>query len=141
MTASRFLHARSPLTWVLGVAMTIFLALGLRTFFFPASAAAFYGIPTGSLEALAFVQAYGARNVAISLIAFSLLAQDARNGIAALLCGAALIAALDFWIVISHAGTGPALKHIVYVVVLSGLALVTMRGGRSSEALPGMTTV
>ncbi len=130
MKAVRSFEFRSPMTWVVAFAAFVFLLLGLRTLLFPASAAAFYGIPATAPEALAFVKAYGARNIAISLLAMTLLVLDVRKGIVALLGFAALIAALDAWIVASHAGMGTAAKHFVYVIVLSGLALATAWTGR-----------
>jgi hypothetical protein len=129
-TSSRSLGTGSVLTWVVAVAALGFFLLGLRTVVFPASAAAFYGIPTQSPEALAFVQTYGARNIAISLVAAALLIFDMRKGLVALLAAVALVAALDFWIVSATSGTGPALKHLVYVAALAGLALATGLTGR-----------
>lgn len=122
----RSLPARSPMTIVLLVASLAFLCLGLRTFFLPASAAAFYGAPTEAAEALVFVKAYGARNIGISLLALALLYLDAGLGIGALLAAAALIAGLDAAIMLGHAGFGGALKHIVYVAVLGGLSVATV---------------
>ena len=125
MTPTRNLLWRSPLSIVLALASIAFLVLGLRTFFFPEAAAAFYGAPTAAPEALIFVKAYGARNIGISLLAMALLWLDAWLGVAMLLAAAALIAALDASIMWGHAGFGGALKHLIYVGVLSGLSIVT----------------
>ena len=136
MTADRSLSLRSPMTWVIATVVLGFLLLGLRTVLFPASAAAFYGVPATAPEALSFVQAYGARNIALSLLAATLLVLDVRSGIVALLAYAALIAVLDAWIVTSAAGLGAALKHFAYVVGLSGLALATAWTGRRAVVPP-----
>ncbi len=123
--SDRSLPVRSPMTIVLLLASLAFLGLGLRTFFLPASAAAFYGAPTESAEALVFVKAYGARNIGISLLALTLIYLDAGMGVGALLAAAALIAGLDAAIMLGHAGFGGALKHLIYVAVLGALAVTT----------------
>ncbi len=123
---ARLLPARSPLTILLVAASLVFLGLGLRTFIWPATAAAFYGVPTESADALVFVKAYGARNIAISLIALALIYLDAALGIGMLLAAAALVAALDASIMQNHAGFAGATKHLIYMAILSGLALTTL---------------
>lgn len=125
----RDLRWLAPLTLVLLGASLVFLGLGLRTFLFPASAAAFYGVQTKAAEALVFVQAYGARNIAISLLALMLIALDHRRAFAALLAAAALVAALDAVIMFGWSGTAGAAKHLIYVGVLGALALVTLPRG------------
>lgn len=134
MIEPRSLSTRSPLTWILAFVCVAFLALGFRTLLFPASAAAFYGVPLAGSDGLAFVQAYGARNIAISLLAITLLIMDARLAIAALLGLAAMIAAFDFWIVSSHAGFNPAIKHLAYIVALGGLAVTVVWTRRSASS-------
>ncbi len=123
---SRLLPVRSPLTILLLAASLVFLGRGLRTFFWPAAAAAFYGVPTVSADALVFVKAYGARNVAISLLALALIYLDAAAGVGVLLAAAALVAALDASIMQGHAGFAGAIKHLLYTATLGCLALVTL---------------
>jgi Domain of unknown function (DUF4267) len=123
MTTSRNLPWRSPLTIVVSLASVFFLALGLRTFFFPEAAAAFFGAPATAPEALVFVKAYGARNIAIALTALALIRLDFRPGLVALLACAALVAALDATVMFGFSGLAGAAKHMVYVAVLGGLAL------------------
>jgi Domain of unknown function (DUF4267) len=125
--SSRDLAWRSPLTLVLLGAGVLFLGLALRTFLFPASAAAFYGVETKAAEAFVFVQAYGARNIVISLLALTFIGLDHRRALAALLAGAALVAALDAVIMFGWSGAAGAAKHLLYVGVLGALALVTLR--------------
>ncbi len=124
--SSRLLPVRSPLTILLIAASLVFLGLGLRTFLWPGSAAAFYGVPTDVAEALVFVKAYGARNIAISLLALALIYLDAGLGMGVLLAAAALVATLDAVIMQNHAGFAGAIKHLLYTATLSGLALVTL---------------
>lgn len=122
---NRNLAWRSPLTIVLIIASIAFLGLGLRTFFLPSQAAAFFGVATEAPDALVFVKAYGARNIAISLIAFALLWFDVRAGMIVLLSSAALVAALDASIMFGQAGLSGAAKHLAYVAGLLGLAVFT----------------
>lgn len=129
--SQRSLGSRSVLTWTLAAATLGFFLLGLRTVLFPASAAAFYGIPTEAPEALAFVRTYGARNVALSLVAAALLVLDMRKGLVALLAAVALVAALDFWIVSNQSDVTSALKHLAYVAGLAGLSAATGLSGRN----------
>jgi hypothetical protein len=126
----RSLAWRSPLTIILCLAVVAFLALGLRTYLWPAAAAAFFGAATDNPEALVFVKAYGARNIAISLTALALVWLDARMGVASLLAAAALVAALDASTMYAFSGMAGAAKHLVYVVGLSGLATATAAGAR-----------
>jgi Domain of unknown function (DUF4267) len=125
VTTSRDMPWRSPLTIAVTLASVFFLALGLRTFFFPEAAAAFFGAPATAPEALVFVKAYGARNIAIALTALALIRLDFRPGLVALLASAALVAALDALIMHGHAGLAGAAKHMAYVALLGGLALAT----------------
>lgn len=116
---------RSPITIVLVILCVAFLGMGLRTFVLPGSAAAYFGVPTDASDALAFVKAYGARNIAISLTAMALLWLDARQGLAMLLACAALVALLDASILYGRDGLTGAARHLAYVAVLLTLSLVT----------------
>jgi hypothetical protein len=128
MKPDRDLAWRSPLTIVLCLAGIAFLGLGMRTFFMPEAAAAYFGAPSGAPEALVFVKAYGARNIAIALLALTLVWLDQRRVLAALLALAALVAALDASVMFGYSGLAGAAKHLAYVAGLGGLALVTARG-------------
>jgi len=118
----RILPWRAPLTLILVLASVVFLALGLRTFFFPVAASAFYGAPAQTPEALIFVKAYGARNIALSLLALTLIRLDHWLGVVALLALVAGVAGLDALIMHQHAGFAGAAKHLLYVAGLSSLA-------------------
>ena len=124
----RDLAWRSPLTITLILAAIAFLGLGARTFFLPEVAAAFFGAPATAPEALVFVKAYGARNIAIALLALTLIRLDLRVPLAALLALAALTAALDASAMFGFSGLPGAAKHLAYLVVLGGLAIITARG-------------
>src|SRR5690242_12244535 len=101
---ARILPLNGASTWVAGLAAAIFFALGLRALLAPAGAAISFGVPVESSDGLAFVQAFGARNIGLSLVALALIALDMRRGLAVVFFAAALIAALDFSIVAAHAG-------------------------------------
>jgi Domain of unknown function (DUF4267) len=135
MTSPRDLQWRSPPTIVVAVASVLFLALGARTFFLPEAASAFFGAPATTPEALVFVKAYGARNIAIALTALALIRLDFRPGLVALLAFAALVAALDASVMYGFSGMAGAAKHVAYVAALGGLSLATARLGRAEKQL------
>jgi Domain of unknown function (DUF4267) len=141
MTSTRDLQWRSPLTLILMLACILFLGLGARTFFLPEAASAFFGAPATSPEALVFVKAYGARNIAIALTALALIRLDFRPGLVALLAFAALVAALDASVMYGFSGMAGAAKHMIYVVVLGGLSRATARLGRVNAAAPAATAL
>jgi hypothetical protein len=118
----------SPLTITLVLVAVAFLGLGARTFFLPEVASAFFGAPATAPEAPVFVKAYGARNIAIALLALTLIRLDLRAPLAALLALAALTAALDASAMFGVSGLPGAAKHLAYLVVLGGLAIITARG-------------
>ena len=109
---------RAP-TWIAVLAAALFFGLGMRALLAPEGAAATFGIPLDGGAGLAFVRAFGARNVGLSLVALALIALDLRRGLAAVFFASALIAVLDFSIVAGQAGTLHAAKHLGYVVALS----------------------
>jgi hypothetical protein len=139
MTSTRDLQWRSPLTVIVTLASIFFLGLGARTFFLPEAASAFFGAPATAPEALVFVKAYGARNIAIALTALTLVRLDFRPGLVALLAFAALVAALDAVVMFGFSGMAGAAKHVAYVAALGGLSLATARLGRVSAAAPAAT--
>ena len=118
----RSLPSNAAATWIAILAALAFLGLGLRALLAPTGAAASFGVPVVSADGLAFVRAFGARNIGLSLIALTLVALDMRRGLAAVFCAAALIAALDFSIVATHSGALGAVKHLGYLVGLTGFA-------------------
>lgn len=118
--AIRSLPSNAASTWIATLAALLFFGLGLRALVAPTAAAASFGVPLLSGDGLAFVRAFGARNIGLSLVALALIALDKRRGLAAVFCAAALIAALDFAIVATQAGASHAVKHLAYVVGLSG---------------------
>lgn len=121
--AIRSLSSNAASTWIATLAALLFLALGLRALLSPTAAAASFGVPLTSGDCLAFVQAFGARNIGLSLVALAMIGLDERRGLAAVFCTAALIAALDFSIVTARAGALHAVKHLAYLVSLSGFGL------------------
>jgi hypothetical protein len=119
---NRSLAWRAPSTIIVMVASGLFFLLGLRTFFFPEAAARFFGAPSSSAEAMVFVKAYGARNIAISLMAAALIWLDLRLALAILLALAALVAGLDAASMFAFSGWPGAAKHVAYVLALGALA-------------------
>jgi hypothetical protein len=126
---ARALPWRTITTWIAIVAAIGFLIIGLRALLAPVGAAAAFGLPTADNAGLAYVQAFGARNIGLSLVALALAVLDLRRALAILFFAGALIAALDFSIVALHAGAATALKHLGYVAGLAGFGL-WLRFGR-----------
>jgi hypothetical protein len=123
-SVTRDLPYTAVTTWILMLAACAFLVIGLRALLAPSAAAAFYGLPPAqNLDGRAFVRAFGARNIGLSLLALGLVFLDARRGIAVVLGAAALIALIDAWIVVTHADLIRAAKHVGYVVALGGFAI------------------
>jgi len=116
---ARALPLNAASTWLAALAAIAFLALGVRALVAPAAAAASFGVPVDRGDGLAFVQAFGARNVGLSLVALASIALDLRLGLAALFFAAAVIAGVDFSIVATHEGVSNAAKHVGYVVALA----------------------
>ena len=124
---TRAFHARNPLTWLLVAAAGVFLALGLRAIVDPVGASAFFGAPVADGEGLAFVQAFGARNAALAIVALLLIYQDLPRILGALLFLSSLIACVDAASIVLHHGAPVLNKHVAYVVVLAGLAAYVVR--------------
>ncbi len=114
----RNLPWNAPSTWIALVASLFFLGLGARAVIHPVGASAFFGVAVEAGPGLAFVQAFGARNIGIALTAICLIYFDHRNGLAGLLLAASLIAAIDAYAVGAASGTTAAIKHILYTLAL-----------------------
>lgn len=122
----RELPWRSAVTWIACLAVAGFLALGLRALLAPIGAAGSFGVPPPAGDGLAYVQAFGARNIGLALAGLALIVLDQRRSLAVLFLAGALIAGLDFSIVATHAGATQALKHLAYVAGLLGFGLWLM---------------
>jgi len=127
---TRAMASNAPLTWILTGVAILFLLLGLRTFFLPLNAAATFGIPPQSQETLAYISAYGARNIGLSLAGLGMIWLDARRPLALVFAGAAIIALADCWIVSAQMGFAVGAWHLCYVMVTAVLA--TLAWGRSA---------
>ncbi len=114
----RNLPWNAPSTWIAFVASVFFLGLGARAIIQPIGASAFFGVAVEGGPGLAFVQAYGARNIGIALTALCLIYFDHRSGLAGLLLAASLIAAIDAYAVGTASGTMAAIKHVIYTFAL-----------------------
>ena len=119
---SRKMPLNSPATLVAIVAALFFLGLGLRGYLDPPGAAQMFGFPNIGEAGFPTMQAVGARNMGLALIALTLVWLDAKQAFIALLLAAALITVLDFTIVWSVAGLEQSAKHLAYAVGLAGFA-------------------
>lgn len=131
LIASRELPWGHWLTILLIVMCLAFLALGLRGLLDPQGASAMLGVNVQNPLDLALMQAVGARNIGIVALAFTLLVTDSRKAIGYLLISTALIACLDFIIILRASGLTTAIKHIAYVVVLFAVGMVALRTSAS----------
>ncbi len=104
-----------------------FLSLGLTGLFAPRVTAALFG--AGPDSTLSFVKAMGARNIGLSILALALLTLGQPLALTGLLLAAALIAFLDFWIVLGAASFPHAAKHLGYCAALLALAFWLGFGG------------
>lgn len=119
---TRALAWNAPLTWILTGVAILFLLLGRRTSFLLLNAAATFGIPPPSQETLAYISAYGARNIGLSLAGLGMIWLDARRPLALVFAGAAIIALGDCWIVSAQMGFAVGARHLAYVMVTAVLA-------------------
>jgi hypothetical protein len=108
-SAIRELPWVSPLVWIALLASVALLGIGIRAVLAPASAASGFGIPLSEGSGLAFVQAFGARNIGLSLFALLAIILDERRSVGVLFLCAAAIAAIDALILGQHLGIGPTL--------------------------------
>jgi uncharacterized protein DUF4267 len=119
---ARGLAWSSPLTWISMIASVALFAIGVRAVLAPATASAGFGIPIGGGEGLAFVQAFGARNIGLSLFAVLAIMLDERRSVGILFVCAATIAVIDAYIVSQHLGFGIAIARPSIIAVV--LAIV-----------------
>jgi len=121
----RFTNLKSPSLSARIITITVALAwlsIGILEVLSPAGWDATFGIPLTSSDDLYFVQAVGARNIAISLIAIFAALTGMRGALVAVFAGIALIASLDFYVVSSAMGAMHALKHAFFVLLMSGIS-------------------
>lgn len=106
--------------WVVALVSFAFLGLGVTGVIAPRITGALFGADPGG--SYAFVQAVGARNLGLSLLAIALLVFDQRLALTALLAAAAIIAVVDLWIVSSATTFLHAIKHLGYALLMASLA-------------------
>lgn len=127
-TAARALPWASPLLWASATLSLLLLAVGVRALIAPGQAAAGYGFPVSSPEAHVFVQAFGARNIGLSLFAIDAIVFDHRSSLAVLFLCAAGIAVIDAGILGQHLGWGAALiRPLAIAAVLAVLGWLLWR--------------
>ncbi len=122
-TIIRSLPWNAPTTWIALGAVAAFFLLGARAVLMPGPASAFFGVGIETGSGLAFVQAFGARNMGLALTGLALIWLDHRTALAALLLAGAFIAAIDAYAVMSAAGFAKGAKHLGYVVGLGAFGL------------------
>jgi hypothetical protein len=105
---------------VVALVSAAFLGLGITGVIAPRVTGALFGADPGG--SFAFVQAVGARNTGLSLLAIALLVLDQRLALVALLAAAAIVAALDLWIVSTATSFVHAIKHLGYTLAMATLA-------------------
>lgn len=117
----------TPLRLVAGVLFTGFLGLGIAEIIAPADFIGTYGAPTTGTEGLPFINAVGARNIALSLIGIFAAARGLRSTLALTFLGLTIVSALEFYVVSMAAGPMAAIRFAVFAVLLALLALWTVR--------------
>lgn len=105
-----------------------FLLLGARALIDPAGGAETLGSPAADPRDLPLMQTTGARNFGMALLGFALIALGAWRSFGLLLAAAAVIAALDFWILSLAQGPLDAAKHAAYAAAFAVYAVVVLRG-------------
>jgi hypothetical protein len=125
---ARTLPWNGPLAWIVALVALALLAIGIRAMLAPSAAAAGFGVPLGGAEGLIYVQAFGARNIGLSLFALAMIALDQRRSLGVLFVCAALIAVLDGLILATRLGFGPGLvRHGAIAAVLVLLGVLQLR--------------
>jgi hypothetical protein len=125
--STRQLRWNDPLAWIVSLVAPALLAIGVRAMLTPSAAAASFGVPLSAAEGLIYVQAFGARNIGLSLFVLAMIALDQRRALGVLFVCAALIAVLDGLILATHLGLGPGLGRpgaIAVVLVVVGSFLL-----------------
>ena len=118
----------SPLTWISLLVMVALFAIGVRAVLAPATASAGFGIPIGEGDGLAFVQAFGARNIGLSFFAVLTILLDERRSVGVLFLCAAIIAFIDAYIVSRHLGFGtPTARPSIIAAVLTVVGGLLLR--------------
>lgn len=115
---------------IAGVLAAAFLLLGVAEIVSPQSLGDGYGVRIANPEGLSLLSAVGARNIALSLIALFSVFAGLRATLAAVFAAIAIVAALDFYIVINASGIESAAKHAGFVVLMSAIAAWIWFSGR-----------
>lgn len=125
---ARELSWSSPLTWISLVTLVALFAIGVRAALSPTAASAGFGIPLGEGDGLAFVQAFGARNIGLSLFAVLAIVLDERRSVGILFLCAAVISLIDAYIISEHLGLGPSIaRPSIIALVLAVLGSFVLR--------------
>jgi len=114
------LGLRPPRTVLVAIGL---IALGTGAVVLPASAAGQFGIPTDDPDALAFVRAAGARDVALGCVLLALPGeQDRRRALGCI----AVLGLIDAAIGLGARGPRPA--QAIHVAGFVATALIALRG-------------
>lgn len=101
----------------------VWLAVGLWEVISPIGWDVKFGVPLKGHDGLSFVQAVGARNFVISLLVIFASVTGMRATLAALMASIAIMAAIDFYIVSSAVSMVHALKHALFVVIMTSISI------------------
>lgn len=116
------------MTWISLLVLVALFAVGVRAVVAPTTAATGFGIPIGEGDGLAFVQAFGARNIGLSLFAVLAIVLDQRRSVGVLLLCGVVIALIDAYIVSQHLGfASPIARHSIIAAVLAVLGGLVLR--------------
>jgi hypothetical protein len=130
----RQLPWNGALAWVVASVALALLGIGARAILMPEAAAAGFGVPLSGGEGLIYVQAFGARNVGLSLFASAMIALDQRRVLGVLFICAAVIAMLDGLIVAGHLGFGLGVVRpgVIALLLLFVAAFLLRRNSQAS---------
>ncbi|SJZ89339.1 protein of unknown function [Enhydrobacter aerosaccus] len=125
---ARELSWTSPLPWLSVIVLGALFAIGVRAVMAPATAASGFGIPLTEGNGLAYVQAFGARNIGLGLFALLAIALDQRRSVGIFFLCAAVIALIDAYVVSRHLGFGLSIaRPAVIALVLAALGGFLLR--------------
>lgn len=124
----------SMLLRVLAVlASLMFMRAGIMEIISPAGWDRTFGVPLKSADGLSFIQAVGARNIGISLIAIGGAVAGNRGVMVLGFTAISIIAAFDAYIVASAGLTTEYIKHGTFVAVLALAAIWTAFSNRKKQ--------
>lgn len=108
-----------------------FLVVGISEFLSPTGWDLSFGVPLTGGSGLSYIQALGARNTGLSLLALFTAITGMRAALASVFLIISLIAAMDFCTVSMAVGAELALKHAMFVVLMAAISIWIMLSKKS----------